>query len=92
MDRETQQLVMDVMDGNPGALMIIQRLMYFSTWGRLLSHLKMQGLIGSKLWRVVQDDYAEDWCRFGQVQLAQMGVLEPALSHIAAPPTWPRCN
>ncbi len=92
MDQETQQLVMDVMDGNPGALMIIQRLMYFSTWCPLLNHLKMQGLTGSKLWRIVQDDYAEDWCRFGQVQLAEIGLVEPVLSHIAAPPTWPRCN
>jgi hypothetical protein len=92
MDRETQQLVMDVMDGNPGALMIIQRLMYFSTWYPLLYHLKMQGLIGSELWRVVQDDYAEDWCRFGQAQLAAMGLFEPALSRMATAPTWPRCN
>lgn len=92
MDQETQQLVMDVMDGNPGALIIIQRLRYFSTWGLLLYHLKMQGLIGSKLWRVVQDDYAEDWCRFGQVQLAEMGLFEPALRQVAVPPAWPHCN
>lgn len=92
MDQETQQLVIDVMDGNPGALMIIQRLMYFSTWGSLLYHLKMQGLVGSKLWRVVKDDYAENWCHFVQVQLAEMGLLEPSLSGMAALPTWPRCN
>jgi hypothetical protein len=92
MDQETQQLVIDVMDGNPGALMIIQRLMYFSTWEPLLHHLKMQGLVGSKLWRVVKDDYAENWCHFGQVQLAAMGLLEPSLSGMAALPTWPRCN
>jgi hypothetical protein len=92
MDQETQQLVIDVMDGNPGALVIIQRLMYFSTWGSLLYHLKMQGLVGSKLWRVVKDDYAENWCHFGQVQLAEMGLLEPSLGGMAALPTWPRCN
>jgi hypothetical protein len=92
MDQETQQLVMDVMDGNPGALTIIHRLMYFSTWCPLLNHLKTQGLIGSRLWRVVQDDYAADWCRFGQVQLAEMGLFEPTLSNLSAPPAWPRCN
>jgi hypothetical protein len=92
MDQEIQQLVLEVMDGNPGALKIIQRLMYFSTWGPLLYHLKRQGLIGSELWRIVKDDYAEDWCRFGQVQLAEMGLLRPPLSHMAAPPTWTRCN
>jgi hypothetical protein len=92
MDQETQQLVIDVMDGNPGALVIIQRLMYFSTWCSLLHHLKMRGLTGSELWRVVQDDYAEDWCRFGQVQLTEMGLLGPPLSRLAALPTWPHCN
>ena len=92
MDEATQQLVMDVMDGNPGALVIIQRLMYFSTWGPLLGHLKMQGLVGSELWRVVRDDYAEDWCRFGQAQLTQMGLLESGLGSMATVPLWPHCN
>jgi hypothetical protein len=30
MDPQTRQLVLDVMDGNPGALLIIRRLMYFT--------------------------------------------------------------
>jgi len=92
MDQDTQQLVIDVMDGNPGALMIIQRLMYFSTWCLLLHHLKMQGLIGSELWRVVQDDYNQDWRRFAQTQLSQMGLMAPPLSHVAAAPDLPRWN
>ncbi len=91
MDYNTEQLVMDVMDGNPGALTIIQRLMYFSTWHPLLHHLKSQGLVGSALWRVVHDDYQEDWCRFATAQLSQMGVPTRTTA-IAVAPGWPNCN
>jgi len=92
VDHDTQQLVMDVMDGNPGALTIIQRLMYFSTWHPLLHHLKEQGLIGSALWRVVHDDYQEDWRRFASAQLMQMGLQDRVVSAVACVPAWPSCN
>ncbi len=92
MNNEKQQLVMDVMDGNPGALTIIQRLMYFTAWYPLLHHLKAKGLVGSALWRAVKDDYGTDWMQFASVQLAQMGLQAPSITDVAAPPEWPRCN
>lgn len=92
VDHDTQQLVMDVMDGNPGALTIIQRLMYFSTWHPLLHHLKNQGLTGSALWRVVRDEYQEDWRRFASAQLMQMGLQDRLVSAVAFVPEWPGCN
>jgi hypothetical protein len=64
---------MDVMDGNPGAFVVIRRLMYFTMWYQLLGHLKAQGLIGSRLWQVVKDDYAHNWTQFVADQLVQMG-------------------
>ncbi len=72
MDEATQQLIMDVMDGNPGALTIIRRLMYFMHWELLLHHLKDQGLVGSELWRVVKDEYDQDYTRFVDDQLARL--------------------
>ncbi|PON15124.1 hypothetical protein C2W62_25515 [Candidatus Entotheonella serta] len=60
------------MDGNPGALLIIRRLMYFAPWHLLLHHLKGQGLTGSRLWQVVKDDYGHVWTQFAHDQLAQM--------------------
>ncbi|WP_143301994.1 hypothetical protein [Candidatus Entotheonella palauensis] len=72
MNPNTQQLVMDVMDGNPGALLIIRRLMYFAPWHLLLHHLKGQGLTGSRLWQVVKDDYGHVWTQFAHDQLAQI--------------------
>jgi hypothetical protein len=67
---------MDVMDGNPGALLIIRRLMYFAPWPLLLHHLKGQGLTGSRLWQVVKDDYGHVWTQFAYDQLAQMHLVQ----------------
>ena len=72
MDSDTQQLIMDVMDGNPGAFTIIKELMAFPTWFQFLHHLKAQRLIGSELWRVVNDIYSHDYQRFVEDQLADM--------------------
>jgi hypothetical protein len=72
MDHQTRQLVLDVMDGNPGALLIIRRLMYFTSWYLLLCHLKAQEVIGSRLWQVVKDEYDENWTQFAYDQLVQM--------------------
>ena len=72
MDSDTQQLIMYVIDGNPGAFTIIKELMTFPTWFQFLHHLKAQRLIGSELWRVVNDIYSHDYRRFVEDQLADM--------------------
>ena len=72
MDTDTQQLIIDVMDGNPGAFTIIKELMTFPTWFQFFHHLKARGLIGSELWRVVNDIYNHDYRRFVDDQLAEM--------------------
>jgi hypothetical protein len=72
MDHQMRQLVLDVMDGNPGALLIIRRLMYFTSWYLLLCHLKAQKLIGSRLWQVVKDEYDENWTQFACDQFVQI--------------------
>ena len=73
MESEKRQLIVDVMDGNPGAGIVIRRLMYFTMWYPLLCHLKDQGLIGSRLWQVVKDVYGHNWTNFVADQLVQMG-------------------
>jgi hypothetical protein len=72
MDNPTRQLVVDVIDDNPGALTIIECLMSYATWYQLLHHLKDQGLVGSTLWRVVKEDYSLNLERFVEDQLCQM--------------------
>jgi hypothetical protein len=72
VDDLTRQLILDVMDGNPGAFTIIRQLMSFAIWYQLLHHLKSQHLVGGELWRVVKDEYAHDYGRFVDDQLARM--------------------
>jgi hypothetical protein len=80
---------MDVMDGNPGALLIIRRLMYFAPWHLLLHHLKERGLTGSRLWEVVKDDYGHVWTQFAHDQLAQMRQVEnKEMEAVARPPAY----
>ena len=83
---------MEVMDGNPGALLIIRRLMYFAPWQLLLHHLKGQGLTGSRLWQVVKDDYGHVWTQFAHDQLTQMRQLESNKGEAAGRPAAYRYN
>jgi hypothetical protein len=72
VDNDTKQLIIDVMDGNPGALTIIRQLMTFATWHQILHHLRGQGLVGTELWRVVNDDFQHDYQAFVNMLLSRM--------------------
>ena len=72
MDNDTKALLMEVMDGNPGAYTIIKKLMILPCWYQLLHHCKNRGIVGSELWRVVKDDYHHDCMQFVADQLAEM--------------------
>ena len=72
MSSNTTKLIIDVMDGNPGALTIIRSLLELPTWHQLLHHLKNNWLVGSELWRMVKDDYNHNVAWFVADQLAQM--------------------
>lgn len=66
MDKEIEQMALEVIDGNPGACTIVCLLLSSPLWRPILQALKSQNIIGSKLWRVVHDDYADDWGLFVQ--------------------------
>jgi hypothetical protein len=66
MDKESEQLTLDVIDGNPGAGVIVCLLLSSPLWRPILQVLKSQHLIGSELWRVVPDEYDDDWECFVQ--------------------------
>lgn len=83
---------MEVVDGNPGALLIIRRLMYFAPWYLLLHHLKGQGLTGSRLWQVVKDDYGHVWTQFAHDQLRQMRQIESKKTKVVGRPAAYRYN
>lgn len=78
MERQTHELIMAVMAGNPGAFTVILSLMAYPTWPQLLYQLKAHGVVGSKLWRMVKDDYNHNISQFVVNQLAD---LAPARAH-----------
>lgn len=71
-----QQLILDVMDGNPGAFTMIRTLTQHPLWRPLLRYLRTQGLVGSVLWSTIKDDYGGDARRFSQDQIAVMAQHE----------------
>lgn len=92
VDNDTRQLIMDVMNGNPGAFTIIRELMAFPTWFQLLYYLKDEGLIGSELWRIVKDEYNHDYKRFVDDQLARMTPERAQTLRALGQHTSPRHN
>lgn len=75
---ELEELVAMVADGNPGALMFCVDLRNYPV---ILDHLRKTGLVGSELYRVVNDDYGMDVVAFvedqyASIRLAEMGMSE----------------
>ena len=66
LDKESEQLVLDVIDGNPGACEIVCLLLSSPLWRPILQALKSNNVVGSELWRVIRDDYSGDCDRFIQ--------------------------
>jgi len=65
-DQEHEQMVLEVIDGNPGACTIVCSLLSSPLWHPILQTLHSQSLVGSELWRVVHDDYHDDYGQFVQ--------------------------
>lgn len=64
--------MIEVADGNPGALSIVYELGKIEHGFPLLSWLSTQGIIGSLLWRIVKEDYHHNWVQFRTDQLYQL--------------------
>jgi hypothetical protein len=64
LDKESEQLVLDVIAGNPGACEMVCLLLSSPLWHPILHALRAQNLVGSQLWQVIHDDYADDWEHF----------------------------
>jgi hypothetical protein len=69
IDRATEQMIFDVMDGNPGACIIVCQILLSPLWYPILHACRARNLVGSELWRVVHDDYNDDWQPFVQALL-----------------------
>ena len=61
----TKSLIHDVMAENPGALKVIHELMYFSDWLYIMKYLKREGIVGSKVWEMYNDEFKRDMISMG---------------------------
>lgn len=71
---ENRVLIMDVADGNPGALTILMSRegMWFSNWLPCIRWLQKKGIRGSAIWEDVKDNYKMDIRGWFQHQIDEM--------------------
>lgn len=58
---ETKKLALDVAKGNPGALTVIDQLLYYSDWFQMMEWCRDNGFTGSKLWEQYKDVFGQDF-------------------------------
>lgn len=65
MEKYLQDLILEVSQGNPGAITVIRELQWFSRWEKMLRYFKETGLVGGVLWVRFKDDYHQSVHDFG---------------------------
>ena len=69
LEKESEIMALEIIDGNPGACVIVGLLLSSPLRLSILRELKNQKLIGSELWRIVHDDFEGDWGQFVRTRL-----------------------
>lgn len=72
MMARADRLILSLMNGNPGALVEIAKVLRHPLRHALLRHLQTEGLVGCALWCVVKDEYCRDALRFSSDQIISM--------------------
>ena len=72
IDNETMKLITSVAQGNPGAMIVIRELMWFSKWFQMMCWADEAGLTGSKLWEKYKDEFHQDWHALGEWMQEEM--------------------
>lgn len=57
---ETAELVTEVMDSNPGALSLIERLTHRTRWYEIMRYCLQNGIVGDKLWQMYKEECDSD--------------------------------
>ena len=63
--KDTENLILDVAKGNPGAITVIKGLMYFTKWHEMMKWCQ-SNLSGSNLWEKYKDTYHCDVLSLGK--------------------------
>lgn len=51
------EMIMDVAQGNPGAIRVIRELQWFTKWYEIMKYCKKKGIVGDKLWIMYKDEF-----------------------------------
>jgi|WetSurMetagenome_2_1015567.scaffolds.fasta_scaffold1381910_2 hypothetical protein len=70
-----EQLILEVAKGNPGAIVIIGRLQYFSKWYDMMQWCR-DNLVGEYLWMKYKDDFHYDIMALGNFIQEQMSAAK----------------
>lgn len=62
---ETKKLAMDVAKGNPGALRVIDELLWYSDWFKMMQWCKENNMVGADLWMKYKDEFGQDVYKLG---------------------------
>jgi len=54
---KVKQLILDITQGNLGAMRVVKELQWFSKWFDIMQYCKAEGIIGGKLWELYKDKY-----------------------------------
>ncbi len=77
MEKYLKDLILEVSQGNPGALTAIRELQWFSRWEKMLRYFKETGLVGGALWAKFKDEYHQSIHDFGHAIDKEMYEKEP---------------
>ena len=77
MEKYLEKLILEIADGNPGAITVIRELQWFSRWEKMLRYFKEIGLTGGSLWARFKDDYHQSVHDFGHAIEKEMHEREP---------------
>lgn len=58
------ELIIEIAEGNPGAITVIKKLEWYSKWFEMIQYMKKIGLTGSKIWISYKDTFHQDIDKF----------------------------
>lgn len=61
-----KEIIIDIAEGNPGAITLCMRLQVRDRWIVILDHLLKVGPKGSQLWMLYKDTFKADFTKFAE--------------------------
>ena len=72
IESSSVKLAIELAEKNPGALVVLRDLQWFSKWPDMLRWFDRNDIRGGKIWALYKDDHNQDLHRFGDWVLEQI--------------------